>query len=240
MQRPCVLLVEDDPAVRRFVQLALEPLSVELVSCATLAEAQQVLIASSPQLVLTDLTLPDGSGLDLLHWLHDRAQQPSGLCRTVVFSGGIDPTMERKLKALQVWRVLHKPASVGSLMACVADALAAEVQAVQSAAAVPQSDPVAEFFGGNRPLYDAYRAASVVQLVRDLDDGDRAVRAGDLQALRRVAHNLKSALAMLGQEQAVQVARATEEHAAKSAAAAAQAGWKQLSRQVRTFVAQGG
>jgi HPt (histidine-containing phosphotransfer) domain-containing protein len=77
-------------------------------------------------------------------------------------------------------------------------------------------------------------------LVWDLDDGDRAVRAGDLQALRRVAHNLKSALAMLGQEQAVQVARATEEHAAKSAAAAAQAGWKQLSRQVRTFVAQGG
>ena len=145
MQRPCVLLVEDDPAVRRFVQLALEPLSVELVSCATLAEAQQVLIASSPQLVLTDLTLPDGSGLDLLHWLHDRAQQPSGLCRTVVFSGGIDPTMERKLKALQVWRVLHKPASVGSLMACVADVLAAEVQAVESAAAVPQSDPVADF-----------------------------------------------------------------------------------------------
>ena len=36
------------------------------------------------------------------------------------------------------------------------------------------------------------------------------------------------------------LARATEEHAAKSAAAAAQAGWKQLSRQVRTFVAQGG
>jgi DNA-binding NarL/FixJ family response regulator len=168
-------------------------------------EAQQVLIASSPQLVLTDLSLPDGSGLDLLHWLHDRAQQSSGLCRTVVFSGGIDPTMERKLKALQVWRVLHKPASVGSLMACVADALAAEVQAVESAAAVPQSDPVAEFFGGNRPLYDAYRAASVVQLVRDLDDGDRAVRAGDLQALRRVP-TTSSQRRDAGARQAVQVA----------------------------------
>ncbi|MBU4323517.1 MAG: efflux RND transporter permease subunit, partial [Gammaproteobacteria bacterium] len=35
-----------------------------------------------------------------------------------------------KLKALQVWRVLHKPASVGSLMACVADALASLVTAV--------------------------------------------------------------------------------------------------------------
>ena len=240
MQRPCVLLVEDDPAVRRFVQLALEPLSVDLVPCATLAQAQHALVDFSPQLLLTDLTLPDGSGLDLLYWLHDRAQQPSGLCRTVVFSGGIDPTMERKLKALQVWRVLHKPASVGSLVACVADALAADAAAAQAQTTVLQSDPVDEFFGSNRPLYDAYRAASVVQLVQDLDDGDRAVRAGDLQALRRVAHNLKSALAMLGQEQAVQVARATEEHAAQSAAAAAHAGWEQLSVQVRTFVAQGG
>jgi CheY-like chemotaxis protein len=234
-----VLLLEDDPAVRLFVQMALEPLSVDVQPCATLAEARQALADPSVQLVITDLTLPDGSGLDLLQWLDQRARSGGVRCRTVVFSGGIDTAMKQKLQALQVWRVLRKPASVGSLMACVSEALAADASAEQLALEVPRNDPVAEFFGGNRPLYDAYRTACLLQLPKDLGDGDLAARTGDAQALRRVAHNLKSVLAMLGEAPAARQARDTEEAAAAGAAESMRHGWQQLRGQVQALLATG-
>lgn len=237
MPPPRVLLLEDDPAVRLFVQMALEPLSVELLPCATLAQARQALADPAVRLVFTDLTLPDGSGLELLRWLQERAGASGVACRAVVFSGGIDPAMERQLQALQVWRVLHKPASVGSLMACVSEALAADAQAAPPAGDVPRSDPVAEFFGGNRALYDAYRAACLAQFPKDLGDGDQAARAGDAQALRRVAHNLKSVLTMLGEASAAQQARGTEDAAASGADESMRQGWHRLRGQVQALLA---
>lgn len=239
MPPPRVLLLEDDPAVRRFVQLALDSLSVDLVPCTTLAEARQALADLPVRLVLTDLTLPDGSGLDLLQWLRDRAQPLDGGCRTVVLSGGIDPVIERRLQALQVWRVLRKPVSVGHLLACVSEALASlapQAPPVPPAAAMPRPDPVAAFFGGNHQLYSTYRTACLAQFPQDLDDGDLAARVGDAQALRRVAHNLKSVLAMLGEAQAAQIARDTEEAAVQGATATLQAGWQLLRGQVQALL----
>lgn len=140
MQDLRVLLLEDDPAVRLFLQMALEPLSLNLVPCATLAQARQALADPDMRLVLTDLSLPDGSGLELLQWANERTRSTGVPCRTVVFSGGVDPATEQKLQALQVWRVLSKPASVGSLMACVSEALAADAGAGQQPP--PQRRPI--------------------------------------------------------------------------------------------------
>lgn len=228
MQLPRVLLLEDDPVVRLFVQMALEPLALEVVPCSTLAEARHALANCDVRLVLTDLRLPDGSGTDLLHLLNDRARSTGVICRTVVFSGGIDPIMERRLQDLQVWRVLQKPASVGSLMACVSDALAADAQAALSVVESPGPDPVDEFFGGNRTLYNAYRSACLAQFPKDLDEGDIAVSVGDTQALRRVVHNLKSVMKTLGNEPASLLARQTENAADKGEIAQMRQNWSLL------------
>ena len=48
-----MLLLEDDPAVRRFVEMALDTLKLELLPCATLADAYGVLERDPVQLVLT-------------------------------------------------------------------------------------------------------------------------------------------------------------------------------------------
>lgn len=186
--------------------------------------------------MLTDLTLPDGSGLDLLKWLRDRESSTGVGCRVVVFSGGIDLAMEHKLQILQVWRVLRKPASVSSLMACVSDALAFDAETEVASDDVPQLDPVDEFFGGNRPLYEAYRTACLAQFPTDLDDGDAAARVGDAHALRRVAHNLKSVLTMLGEAPAAQLAYDTEEAAASSAVESMHQGWQQLRSEVQALL----
>lgn len=95
---------------------------------------------------------------------------------------------------------------------------------------------MAEFFGGNRALYEAYRQACLARFPQDVIEGDQAVAAQDAQALRRVAHNLKSVLTMLGEAQAAQCARSNEEWAAAGDLEPMQLGWQQLRQHVLLLV----
>ena len=115
-------------------------------------------------------------------------------------------------------------------MACVSEALAsvAATPAAPPSAPARALDPVNDFFGGNRVLYDTYRQACRVQFGADLRTGDAAVAARDCEALRHVAHNLKSVLTMLGEADAAECARSTEEHAAAGAGDAMVQGWQRL------------
>lgn len=135
MALPRVLLLEDDPAVRRFVALALEPLPLQLLPCGTLTEARALLEHTPVQLVLMDLTLPDGSGQELLASL---PTQDNAACRIVVFSGGVDDAaLRRQLQSQGAWRVLAKPVGVGLLFDTVREALQGNLQADPLAADLP-------------------------------------------------------------------------------------------------------
>lgn len=244
MALPRVLLLEDDPAVRRFVALALEPLPLQLLPCGTLAEARALLEHTPVQLVLMDLVLPDGSGQELLPSLHT---PDNAACRIVVFSGGVDDAaLRRQLQSQGAWRVLAKPVGVGLLFDTVREALQGTLQADPLAADLPTApapeaqpqDPVMAFFGGDHGLYQAYLASCLAQFGNDLAQGDAAARAHDAPALQRVAHSLKSVLTMLGQPHAAQEAREIEAHAAAGATEAMRNGWQRLRQQLRAFMAQ--
>ena len=244
MALPRVLLLEDDPAVRRFVALALEPLPLQLLPCGTLAEARALLEHTPVQLVLMDLALPDGSGQELLPSLHT---PDNAACRIVVFSGGVDDAaLRRQLQSQGAWRVLAKPVGVGLLFDTVREALQGTLQADPLAADLPPApapeaptkDPVMAFFGGDHGLYQAYLASCLAQFGNDLAQGDAAARAHDAPALQRVAHSLKSVLTMLGQPHAAQEAREIEAHAAAGATEAMRNGWQRLRQQLRAFMAQ--
>lgn len=119
---PRVLLVEDDAAIRHFVSLSLETLALELHSCGSLEQAREALRSGPFALVLLDLMLPDGSGLELLP---PALATPGGAAtKWVVFSAGLTPEPEQGLRALGVWALLRKPVSVDILRSCVAQALA--------------------------------------------------------------------------------------------------------------------
>lgn len=64
-----LLLVEDDARLRQELDLALTEEGFRLLSVSTLADAHSAL-AHPLDLVLLDLGLPDGDGLDLCHHLH--------------------------------------------------------------------------------------------------------------------------------------------------------------------------
>lgn len=234
MNRARVLLVEDDPAIRRFVQLALEDQPVELSEATTLADARRQLQDAPCALLLTDLMLPDGNGIDLLRALHDEPGLRRS-ARLAVFSAGLSAARREELRSLGVEHVLDKPASVGALVACVQHALDAAGTApasppsVATAPDVDEAGAIAKHFGGNAALFESFRAMSLAQLNGDLAAGDAALASGDRATLRRTAHNLKSVLRLMGRAPASDLAKVLEAAAAGDAPPEAlAAGWRSL------------
>ena len=74
-----ILLVEDDPGHSELIQRAFETdARCQLVNTATLRQARKVIEFTPPDLIITDLRLPDGKGTDLL--------VPSAGCPTIIMS----------------------------------------------------------------------------------------------------------------------------------------------------------
>lgn len=82
-----VMLVEDEDSIRSALERVLHHAGHEVVSAANVASAIAALRAAHRiDAVLCDLTLPDGSGVEILTWI--RAERPALLARTVVLTGG--------------------------------------------------------------------------------------------------------------------------------------------------------
>lgn len=61
-----IIIVEDDKELNQGLCKALKTPERQLVSCQSIAQAREQLLLESAALVLLDINLPDGSGLDLL------------------------------------------------------------------------------------------------------------------------------------------------------------------------------
>ncbi|MFN3817070.1 CHASE3 domain-containing protein [Brevundimonas sp.] len=79
--KPLVLHVDDDPDILEVTRQALG--SVEVIGVGSLAEARTALAGRRPDLVILDLALPDGHGLDLLPELTD---EDGGTIPVVIYS----------------------------------------------------------------------------------------------------------------------------------------------------------
>jgi two-component system, cell cycle response regulator len=89
-----ILLVEDDPIFARLVRAALEPAPAgcewRLSHATTLAEACAA--TETPDLILLDLTLPDGRGLDTLA----RIREKFAFVPVILLTGLEDPEIEER------------------------------------------------------------------------------------------------------------------------------------------------
>ena len=64
-----ILIIEDEPDIRKTLEYNISREGFEVISASSLSEARQNLESSSFSLLLLDLMLPDGSGLDLFREL---------------------------------------------------------------------------------------------------------------------------------------------------------------------------
>lgn len=123
---PHALIVDDDEAFTGATADFLRGEGLSVATAGDLAQAREALAGWTPDIVLVDLMLPDGSGLDLVPGLD---QKP----RVIVITG--HPSVETAIGAIRerVDDYLVKPVDPAELRSCVTRALA-DGQAEESAA----------------------------------------------------------------------------------------------------------
>lgn len=110
-----LLLVEDHPSTREALGRLLRARGFDVSSVATVAEARAAVARQACDLVLSDIGLPDGSGLELMGELH----RQHGL-RGIALTGY---RLEREeLEAAGFVGYLNKPVSLPPLMAAIRSA----------------------------------------------------------------------------------------------------------------------
>ena len=74
--RSVILVVEDEPSYQDALNVGLTVEGFVVVAAHSLAEARQLLMSSKPDLILLDVMLPDGSGVDFCREIHDSSTVP--------------------------------------------------------------------------------------------------------------------------------------------------------------------
>jgi len=115
---PIALLVEDEPQIRRFVRSALEEEGWQVHESETMRRGLADAATRKPNLIILDLGLPDGDGVDFIVDVREWSPVP-----IIVLSARTNET--DKIRALDAGAddYLSKPFGVGELLARVRSAV---------------------------------------------------------------------------------------------------------------------
>ena len=116
---PCILLVDDEPDLLQLMELTLVKMGLDTARAATVAEARDALKARHYDLCLTDMRLPDGSGLDVVALAN---QQKIPVPVAVITAFGSAGNAVEALKA-GAFDYLAKPVALDQLRVLVKSAL---------------------------------------------------------------------------------------------------------------------
>lgn len=130
-----VLIVEDEQAIRRFLRAALEGDGLRVYEAETLQRGLLEAATRKPDLIILDLGLPDGDGIDFIRDLRQWSAIP-----VIVLSARSEES--DKIAALDAGAddYLSKPFGIGELQARLRVAL-------RRHAASPSADPIVRFSG---------------------------------------------------------------------------------------------
>lgn len=73
---PAVLVVEDEPEMRKFIRATLSSRGYRLLEAERAIEGIQLLTSHHPELLLLDLGLPDGDGIELTRQIREWSRVP--------------------------------------------------------------------------------------------------------------------------------------------------------------------
>jgi len=113
-----ILLIEDEPQMRRFLRITLQSQGYRLVDAATAHEGMMQATTRNPDVVLLDLGLPDLDGLEVTKRLREWAQTP------IIVISAREQELD-KIRALDAGAddYLTKPFNAGELLARIRVAL---------------------------------------------------------------------------------------------------------------------
>ncbi len=113
-----VLVVDDEPQIQRFLNVALTAAGYDVVQAETGAQALRMAVTSAPDLIVLDLGLPDRDGKEVLRDIRAFSQTP------VIILSARDRESE-KIEALDLGAddYVEKPFGIGELTARLRTAL---------------------------------------------------------------------------------------------------------------------
>ena len=182
-----VLVVDDEPDLRTLYELTLLREGHQVQTAGSLAQARALLAAQRFAVVITDMRLPDGLGLELLREL-SAAQRPER-CIVITAYGSAENAVE-SLKS-GAFDYLTKPVDLKQFRAVVRSALQAPAAAggvAAAAAAPPQAQPAS----AKAPEEDDGGPAGAAALRRLI--GDSAVMRVVKQSIAKVARSMAPVL----------------------------------------------
>ena len=112
-ERSCVLLVEDDPALRRYLEVVLERAGYSVLSAGDGLEAMKVLLSAPVDVIVTDALMPNLDGYELCRFVRN-SRHLSHL--PVILLSALDPRNTTD-ESEQVNAFLSKPVSPEDLIA---------------------------------------------------------------------------------------------------------------------------
>jgi two-component system nitrogen regulation response regulator GlnG len=152
-----VLVVDDDAAIRMVVREALRRDGHVVETAASLAEQKAMMARFAPQVLVTDVVLPDGNGLDHVPALI--AAYPA--MPIIVLSA--QNTLATAVRATEqgAFEYLPKPFDLGELSRVVADALAATAAGTGREPPAPSGEDL-PLIGRSPPMQEVYRTIARV------------------------------------------------------------------------------
>ncbi len=71
-----VLVIEDEPQMRKFIRASLTSHGYRVIEAETASEAVKMVTSHNPELLLLDLGLPDGDGIELTKQFREWSRVP--------------------------------------------------------------------------------------------------------------------------------------------------------------------
>ncbi len=113
------LIVDDEPDIRDLLEITLTRMGIKTLTAPDITCAKKLLDEHKPQLCLTDMNLPDGNGIDLVHWIQKHS--PCTPVAVITAYGNMDTAIE-SLKA-GAFDFVSKPVELPRLRELVSSAL---------------------------------------------------------------------------------------------------------------------
>lgn len=166
---PTILVVDDDAATRKIIHTGLQQNGYEVVEAGTAAEAIEAIDAEDPDVVLLDLILPDGDGVDVCRQVREYSD-----VSIIMVTARRDLT--DRLVGLDAGAddYVTKPLSIGELVA--------RVSALLRRRRMREEEPAAEMAWGGIRLEPDRRVATVDGREVKLSETEAGVLAALIQA----------------------------------------------------------
>src|SRR5471032_2676866 len=157
---PRVLVVDDEADLRELLEITLLKMGLDVDSAATLAEARALLLRHEYALVLTDMRLPDGLGLELVREVC-AAHKNTPIAVVTAFGSADNAVVALKAGAFDY---VSKPVVLDQLRVMVQSALRLNAPA---AAQAPSAQPASSRLKGESAVIQSLRA-QIARLARSM------------------------------------------------------------------------